>query len=277
MIKERSFQLLFLSASLLWSPAIFSVNDTAAHAASIAATGTAPIQVAMLVEKGTGSSLEKTLPTNKTPSTASSERPAAEPTAEVAPRFSDEEIAEQRKIFLQAEEALKKKDNAKYFLLSDKISEYPLYPYLQYKWLKKNLGRERQIKHFLQAHESSRYARPLKRKWLYHLAKNNQWQTFLDFYTTTSDANLNCYKHRAEFKTGDKVSALNGAAKMWAVGKSQPKTCDPLFAQLKKSKLFNQELFWQRFDDALQNNKTSLAKYVRKLMSPADQKTADLC
>lgn len=282
MIKERSFQLLFLSASLLWSPAIFSVNDTFAYAVSIinVDTDTAPIQVAMLIEKGAGSSLEKTLPTNETPNTISTERPAieltAEPTAEVVPRFTDEEIAEQRKIFLQAEEALKKKNNAKYFLLSDKISEYPLYPYLQYKWLKKNLGRERQIKHFLQTHESSRYARPLKRKWLNNLAKNNQWQTFLDYYTETSDANLNCYKHRAEFKTGDKESALNGAAKMWSVGKSQPKTCDPLFAQLKKSKLFNQELFWQRFDDALQNNKTSLAKYVRKLMSPANQKTADL-
>lgn len=281
MIKNRPFHLLFLSTSLLWSPAIFSVNDTAAYAAAIniaTATSAAPMQVAMFVEKQ-GSSLEKALPSNET-----SNRPAIEaasstltkPTVEIEPRFTDEEIARLRQIFLQAEEALKKKNDADYFLLSEQIKEYPLYPYLQYRWLKKNLSRERQIKHFLQEHESSRYARILKRQWLYRLAKKKQWQTFLQYYPKTSDASLNCYNHLAQFKTGDKESALNGAAKLWAVGKSQPKACDPLFAQLKKSNLFNQELFWQRFDAALQNNKVSLAKYVKKLMTPANQKTANL-
>lgn len=270
MLKDRPIHLFFLSASLLWSPAIFSVNETAA----------APVQVAMLIEKQ-GSSLAKVLPTNSSPHTASVESTVvpsavAVPAVEIVPRFTDEEIARLRQTFLQAEEALKKKHDTDYFLLSDQLKEYSLYPYLQYQWLKNNLSRERQVKYFLQEHKSSRYARSLKHRWLTHLARNNQWQTFLEFYTKTSDANLNCYQHWAQFKTGDKQTALDGAAELWAVGKSQPKTCDPLFAQLKKSKQFNQALFWQRFDAAMQNNKIGLAKYVKKLMTPTNQKTAEL-
>lgn len=257
MLKDRPIHLLFLSASLLWSPATFSVSDTVA----------APIQVSMLIEKQ-GSSLEKVLPANSTSH--------ASPAVEIVPRYTDEEIAELRQIFLQAEEALKKRHDADYFLLSDQLKEYPLYPYLQYQWLKNNLGRERQVKYFLQTYQSSRYARLLKHRWLTHLARNNQWQTFLEFYTNTSDANLNCYHHWAQYKTGDKQTALNGAAELWAVGKSQPKTCDPLFAQLKKSSQFNQALFWQRFDAAMQSNNIGLAKYVKQLMTPANQKTAGL-
>ncbi len=194
----------------------------------------------------------------------------------VEKQFTDEEIARLRELFLQAEKTLKRGDDANYFKLADQLEDYPLYPYLQYRWLKKHLGREQQVKQFLQQNESSRYSSTLKRQWLYHLAKKGQWQTFLEYYSTTSNSSLNCYYHRAQFKTGDKQAALNGAKKLWAVGKSQPKVCDPLFAQLKKSSLFNQDLFWQRFDAALQNNKTSLAKYVKKLMTAGDQKTADL-
>ena len=57
--------------------------------------------------------------------------------------FSDEEIAHLRQLFLQAENALQKKDDASYFLLADQLKNYPLYPYLQYQWLKKHLGSER--------------------------------------------------------------------------------------------------------------------------------------
>jgi soluble lytic murein transglycosylase len=191
-------------------------------------------------------------------------------------QFSDEELAALRQLFLKAETALSKGNDASYFKLADQLTEYPMYPYLQYQWLRKHLGRERQVKEFLEQHASSRYAGILKRKWLYHLAKKKQWQTFLQFYSETSDRSLNCYYHRAQFKTGDKQAALNGAKDMWSAGFSQPKACDPLFAVLKKSSLFNQELFWQRFDAALQNNKTSLAKYVKTLMTAGDQKTADL-
>lgn len=271
MMKNRPYLIVTLSASLLWSSAIFSKNDSAIYNQAIASYS-APLQVAMLTEP----QAEQDLDASKiiAPDDQSLNNGIVDLTVEQ--HFSDEEKAALRALFLQAEVALRKRNDAAYFQLADQLKEYPLYPYLQYQWLRKNLKRERQVKHFLQEYESSRYARLLKRKWLYHLAKKKQWQTFLEYYTASSDTSLNCYYHRAQFNAGDKQQALNGAAKLWAVGKSQPKACDPLFAQLKKSELFDQELIWQRFDEALKSNKTSLAKYVKKLMTPADQKTADL-
>lgn len=191
-------------------------------------------------------------------------------------KFSDEEIAQQRQLFLQAENSLKKNDDAAYFLLADQLKDYPLYPYIQYQWLKKNLDQDKQVKHFLDAHSSSRYTIKLKYKWLHYLGKNRQWQTIIQNPITTSDATLNCYYHRAQFNTGNSRAALYGARDLWTVGRSQPRACDPLFSQLQKSDLFTQELRWQRFDAALKNNKVSLAAYVRNMMSKEQQATAQL-
>ncbi len=283
MINNRPFLLISISACLLWSTAIFSKNDATAEDFAVidpALTDDhAPIQLAMLTESHNDQHSAKVVPTNlsKAPDVHTDDDSAQTSDAiKLDEYFSDEQIATLRQLFLQAEDALSRRDEKSYFQLAEQLKEYPLYPYLRYQWLKKHLNQGQQVKTFLQEHESSRYARILKRKWLNHLAKKNQWQTFLEFYTETSDTSLNCYYHRAQYKTGDKQAALEGAKELWAVGKSQPKACDPLFAQLKKSSLYNQDLFWQRFDAALQNNKTSLAKYVKKLMSPADQKTADL-
>ncbi len=57
-----------------------------------------------------------------------------------AQQFSDEEIARLRQLFLKAEVAIEKGDDAGYLQLSDQLHDYPLYPYLQYQWLKKHLG-----------------------------------------------------------------------------------------------------------------------------------------
>ncbi len=190
--------------------------------------------------------------------------------------FSDEKIAHLRQLFLQAESAIKKKNDARYFQLAEQLKDYPLYPYLQYQWLKKHLDREQQIKHFLQQHSSSRYASRLKSKWLRYLGKHKQWSLLLENQITTKNTTLNCYFNRAELQLGDKQLALSNAAKLWAVGHSQPRACDPLFSQLKKSEHFTQELRWQRFDAALRNNKTGLASYVMNLMPKQYQATAQL-
>ena len=190
--------------------------------------------------------------------------------------FSDKELKSLRQLFLQAETAIKKDQNTEYFLLADQLKDYPLHPYLQYQWLKRHLNDETQIKEFLEQHKSSRYAKKLKRKWLYHLAKHEKWPLFLQNYSTSKETKLACYHHIAQFNSGNKQNALTGAKKLWVAGYSQPRECDPLFTQLKKSSLFTQKLLWRRFDAALQNNKVSLAVYVKNLMPQAYHSTAQL-
>ena len=190
--------------------------------------------------------------------------------------FSDEEIAHLRQLFLQAEHALKRKDEISYFMLSEQLKDYPLYPYLQYRWLRKHLGDQAQIEVFLEENKTSRYADKLKRKWLRHLGKTRQWSLILKYPVTTKNATLNCYYHRAQYNAGNKRAALYGARALWSLGHSQPKVCDPLFSQLKKSDLFTQELRWQRFEAALKNNKVQLATYISTLMPKQHRSTAQL-
>jgi len=272
--------LVFLSICLLWAPNTFSRDAHIVGEITVISKAT-PLQLAMLSPKAKSAVPEQTLKVEKpveqvieTESISNDNKAIA--AENVTPVFSDEEIAQLRKLFLQAEESLKSRDDESYFLLADQLKDYPLYPYLQYQWLKKNLTKDGQVKHFLEQYQSSRYASPLKRKWLHNLVKRNEWETYLEFYSASSDDKLTCYYHRAQYKTGDKETALKGAAKLWAVGKSQPKACDPLFAELKKSRHFNEYLVWKRFDAALKNNKISLASYVKGLMTPASQKTAQL-
>lgn len=190
--------------------------------------------------------------------------------------LSKQTLIHYRELFKQSEEALNRRDEEAYFLLADQLEDYPLYAYLQYQWLKKHLDYNRQIKHFLEQEKTSRYAPILKRKWLTHLGKKKQWQTLVQFYSPSSDTKLNCYYRQAQFNTGNKKDAMQGAQKLWAVGSSQPHQCDALFSLLKKSNYFTQELLWQRFDAALRNHKTSLALYVKNLMGREFQATAQL-
>ena len=264
MIRKRPL-LLMLSVCLLQSPAVYANRPALEEQTSVQLSMLDAVQN----ESGQGEiSVDRNLETAD-----GGDRSAASTITVEA--LSDEELAQLRPIFLRAERAVKKKQYTKFSKLADELTDYPLYPYLQYQWLRKNLHKEDQVKEFLKQNPSSRYSGLLKRQWLRHLANKKQWQTYLQFYSDTTNASLSCYYHQAQYDAGEKQAALEGATKLWAVGYSQPKACDPLFALLKKSSLFNQALFWQRFDAALQNNKTSLAKYVKTLMTAGDQKTAE--
>jgi soluble lytic murein transglycosylase len=269
MIYNRTFQLLFVTACLSCSLAAYSNNT---------ANDVAPLQLTMLTEAQDGPRTDKTVSTsdikNNIQQITVDSLPIDE--TEYKSRFSEEELAELRKIFLKAESAVRKRNKAQYSRLEKQLTDYPLYPYLQYQWLRKHLGNEDEVKTFLTRYDSSRYASILKRKWLYNLAKKRQWKKFLQTYTTSTDTSLQCYYHRAQYNTDNKQAALEAAKELWTVGRSQPKACDPLFAELKKSDLFDEDLIWRRFDAAMRNNKTSLAKYIKKLLPDAEVRTADL-
>ena len=271
MPKNRTLVLLLLSASLLRSPAVISNNSiTTASAANVF-----PASTQVLMISGTQAAKNRGIVQRTDDNSIHPITDAAPDTPAPGQTWDEEKLTRQRELFVQAEEAVNKRDGKTYYQLADQLKDYPLYPYLEYQWLRKHLGHDKNVKAFLEQNPSSRYASLLKRQWLYNLAKRGKWTTYMQYYSATSDTKLNCYYHRAQFKTGDKQAALKGASKLWTVGKSQPKVCDPLFAQLKKSSLYNDELKWTRFEAAMLNKNTRLAKYVKKQMSASEQKHAD--
>jgi len=185
-------------------------------------------------------------------------------------------LEEQRKAFLSAEKSIRKGGSPISFSRDDVLKYYPLYPYIQYQWLKKNLADSKEIKNFLRYYKDSRYAGLLKYKWQIYLAKQKNWPEFIEQYQKTKNTKLQCHYYRAKYNMGAKSEALAGAKKLWVQPKSQPNECDPIFKVLLGSKYLTKEMLWQRFDAAISKKKFKVAKYVMGLMGKKDKKVAQL-
>lgn len=183
-------------------------------------------------------------------------------------------LQQQRDKFIYAEKLLTLDADHLFFKETKLLKDYPLYPYLQYQWMLKNLEQTKQITAFIKKYKKTRYSGLLTYRWQVYLAKNKHYATFLKNYQPTKNTKLQCFYFFAKYKTGLKKEALLGAKKIWVVGKSQPDECDAIFNVLKKSSYFTKELVWKRFRAALSKGNVRLAKYIKRAMSKKDQRIA---
>lgn len=194
----------------------------------------------------------------------------------IAPAHASKSIEALRGDFLQAEKLILHNKDVEYLELAEQLKDYPLYPYLHYQWLKKNLDRNRAVEDFLLKYNDTRYAGLLKNKWIVQLGRDKNWKELVKHYRTTSSAEIQCYYNLAQYHAGHKKTALTAAKKLWVVGRSQPAACDPLFKLLLGSNYFTRDMIWQRFHLALRNGNVALANYVKGLLGPKDEKIAAL-
>ena len=187
---------------------------------------------------------------------------------------SASDLAQQRIDFVRAEAALNGTDTATYLGIDSALESYPLFPYLRYLELKRNLSDGPRIETYLQRYPSIRYAKLLRSHYLAHLAKTQQWRRFVKNYVESTNTKQRCLYNWALFQTGQRKIALQGAAKLWLVGKSQPNECNPLFYVLKSDPNFDAELVWRRFQLALQSRHLGLAKYLARQLSGSDKNFA---
>jgi soluble lytic murein transglycosylase len=186
-------------------------------------------------------------------------------------------LDQQRIAFLQAEKHIAAGQENRFKAVLSDLQDYPLFDYLNYSWLKKNLEKSKEIQAFLKQYAKTPYAGFLRKKWLRYLAKQQQWSTFKKHYKQQSlSQDLQCYFYWAQYKTGHYQKAMQGAKKLWMVGYSQPKACDPLFAVLAKSQYLEKPKIWQRFKLALKKNNAGLANYLKKSLPNTQRKLAKL-
>ncbi|MDO9105525.1 MAG: transglycosylase SLT domain-containing protein [Methylovulum sp.] len=185
-------------------------------------------------------------------------------------------LEQQRQDFLLAEKLLAQGDEAAFLELGRTLTAYPLYPYLQYLWLKNNLQDAGQVQFFLLRYRDSRYAGLLRTRWLAYLADHERWYEFTRQYQADGDATLACHYYWGLYNTGNQQQALDEAKRLWLTGDTQPKACDPLLTALTLSVGFTRELVWQRFELALKKNNVALAEYVRRFFAKTDQNYADV-
>jgi soluble lytic murein transglycosylase len=179
----------------------------------------------------------------------------------------------QRKIFTTAEQSISKGNLRLARQLTSTIKSYPLYPYLEYELLKRNLSSEtnQAVQKFLDDYADTPLADYLRLRWLNQLAKKKRWQEYVDFYQPQKNIDRQCHYLNALIHTGRKSEAFNLVEPLWLYGKSRPKACDPVFASWKKSSYFSTDLTWQRIELSIDKGQIKLARYLGKLLPAADK------
>ncbi|WP_339615494.1 transglycosylase SLT domain-containing protein [uncultured Gilvimarinus sp.] len=198
--------------------------------------------------------------------------------ASIAAPPSIADKTEQRKLYNQAQNAIRSGRYTEYRELLAELEHYPLKPYLEYNYISRRLSRlpAEDIAAFQRDYPGSYLADKLNRRWVEKLALQGKWADVVDQYQAdNATTELTCYYLRGRITEGDKT-AYSDVAEVWNVGHSQPKACDPLFANWMKQGGMTDAIAWQRFVKAMDSRHRSLARYVTKLMSPDTKALAEL-
>ena len=178
-----------------------------------------------------------------------------------------------REDFLAAEEALKQGDLAEFELLSAFLEDYPLYPYLRYARLLRDLGRvdPGAVDQFLVEFGDTSLAERLRRAYLKRLAKDGRWETYARFYVPDDSILHRCYYLRGLLLSDESEAALDQVESLWLTGKSLPKVCDPLLDAWKQAGRLTEALVWRRISLAIDAGETRLASYLGRSLPEGDR------
>jgi len=183
-------------------------------------------------------------------------------------------LSRQQQWFEKAEKALIKGERKQFWRWLKKLEDYPLTPYLQYRYYLKYPTQPQRIAAFLNQYADTRYARPVRAALLKSLARQGHWQDYLWYYQDLGKVPLQCHYAWALYRQGLTAQAWREARRLWLSGRSRPKACDRVFKAWKKAGKLTSDLIWQRFELALQHNKTRLAEYLARSMDASGRRRA---
>ncbi|WP_213877800.1 transglycosylase SLT domain-containing protein [Pseudomonas sp. dw_358] len=168
----------------------------------------------------------------------------------------------QRQYYDQAKSALARGDSGPYFQYAPMLVDYPLEPYLAYDELTARLktADNAEVEKFLQAHGDLPQADYMKLRWLRVLADRDDWDTFVKYYDPKLNfTELDCLYAQYLLSHNQQADGYATTEKLWLSGKTQPGTCDPLFARWASEGQLTEKLRWQRTKLAVQARNYGLA------------------
>lgn len=192
--------------------------------------------------------------------------------------YQANELAVQRKQYLAAEQALRKRQLTKFRQLLSTLTEYPLYPYLRYQDLNRRLSKvdSEELSQFFTNYSGQPVVSQLRRKLLRLKARQGRWQEFLDHYTPQHNVRLQCQYLYALIRTGEAEAAFPQIQELWLTGRSRPRGCDRVFKHWRTADKLTPELVWQRMELALSGGRRTVARYLVRFLASQDQKLARL-
>ena len=191
------------------------------------------------------------------------------------------QLAEQRQLFAQLYDQVGKGRLSQARKRLDELDDYPLKPYLEAKLISRQLESltARQVNYFVEQNMHLPVTETLQQKWLNTLAARNDWAGYRQSYQLfpPRGSHYKCLMLKAEMKQGSLAKHLDKVTELWIQGRSQPKSCDPVFAYWQKHGGLTSSVAETRFWNAVQERNFSLARYAeRKISQAASRKNTAL-
>ena len=181
--------------------------------------------------------------------------------------------AEARGDFLAAESALERGDLVAFQILADGLRDDPLYPYLRFAELTRDLDQapDARIESFLADYPETPLAERLRLAYLRRLTDAGRWADYVRFYQPDDSLERRCLYLRALMETGRAEEALPEVEPIWLSGQSRPDACDPVFVHWSTSGHLTTERVWARIRLALEAGRTGLARYLGQRLPESER------
>ncbi len=161
------------------------------------------------------------------------------------------------------------------------LEPYVLFPDLRAAWLRARINTitAAEVEQFIVAHPDLPAALELRGRWLDALEARRDWPRFIALYDAHfaegADARLRCAALEAKRRTGATDDVVAAALELWMVGLSQPKACDPLFAELARRGVLTEDHYRERLNLTIDARQISLARYLSRNLEEGDRNLVD--
>jgi soluble lytic murein transglycosylase len=181
--------------------------------------------------------------------------------------------ASQREDFSRAWKAAAGGQRQEFERLLPGLKDYLLYPYLEYEDFRNRRAQvsAQEMASFLEDHEDWAFTGGLRKAWLRTLGERSQWDSLLTYANGSSDTEVQCYFAQARIERGQTEGLAPVAQALWAVGKSQPDACDPVFSWLKQQGGITPSLAWERIRRAMDARQPRLILYLARYLGEQDR------
>lgn len=176
----------------------------------------------------------------------------------------------QREMYRQAMAALRAGRNDEFESLTERLTDYPLYPYLKLQDYAQHMGPVpfEDVKKFATQYQDTPAGLRMSYTWLRAQAAEGDWPMILKHYAPGQfGEEFDCIYYRAKYETGDTANAFQGAEKLWNVGYPQSSACDELFEAWKAQHPIPEKLALERIEKSYRNNKPQLAATLERYVS----------
>ena len=190
----------------------------------------------------------------------------------------DARLAARRAEFKAAEAALARGDLSRFQAYKTALKSYPLYPYLEYEQLRRQLSSadSAQIRQFLNRYADTPLAEQLRATWLERLARGSRWTEYLEFHQPGGSIKQRCQALQALIETGRREQALAQVEPIWLQGESLPSACDPVFSAWREQGRLTPELLWGRIELAMERSDLRLVRYLGRMLQAGEQPRLEL-